>query len=336
MLENIKNCYIIAEIGGNFKTYEEAVSLVNAAEDCGVNCVKLQTYQAKTLASKNVFFDMENTGKISQYEYFKKYELSIELQKRIFNYIDSVRLDWFSTPSHQNDVDMLISLGIKAFKIGSDDVTNTGFLKYVAKHKLPVVLSTGMCTLDEIKEAVDVILSQGNRNIALLHTVSAYPTYSEFVNLNVLNTLKKEFPGFLIGFSDHTLSPLASIAAAAMGAKIIEKHFTLDKNLEGPDHRLSATPEEMKYIVQSIREIEKMFGSGIKEPVGPERNNLIYNRKSIVMSKRIKKGEKITEACICIKKPGNGIAPKHFEEVIGKVANRDIGEDEVLNWKDIA
>ncbi len=184
MLKNIKNCYIIAEIGGNFRTFKEAVALVDAAKESGVDCVKLQTFQADTLASKSAYFDMENTGKIAQYEYFKQNELSIELQKRTFNYIDSTGLDWLSTPSHQNDVDALISSGAKAFKIGSDDVTNPDFLKYVAKLHLPVILSTGMCTLDEIKEAVEVISGQGNNDLALLHTVSVYPTYPEFVNLN--------------------------------------------------------------------------------------------------------------------------------------------------------
>ncbi|MCX6765126.1 MAG: N-acetylneuraminate synthase family protein, partial [Candidatus Nealsonbacteria bacterium] len=223
MLDDLKRCYVIAEIGGNFTDYSEAVALIDAAKSAGVDCVKLQTYKAGTISCRSAYFDMENTGKTSQYEYFKKYEISKELHKKIFDYADSKGLDWFSTPSHESDVDMLLTLGIKAFKIGADDATNIPLIKYIAGKGLPVAVSTGMCTLEEVREMINAITEEGNKKIIILHTVSAYPTCPEHVNLNVIKTLQAEFPGFPIGFSDHTMSILASISAVAMGASVIER-----------------------------------------------------------------------------------------------------------------
>ncbi len=327
--------YIIAEIGGNFTAYEEAVKLIDAAKAAGVDCIKLQTYRAETLASKKALFDMENTGKISQYDFFKKYELSKEVHKKIFNYAKKKGLDWFSTPAHKTDVDMLESLGVKAYKIGADDAVNAPLLRYVARKKLPVFLSTGMCTMKEIKESVSAILKEENKKIVLFHTVSGYPTYAEFVNLNAIKTLQKEFPNFPIGFSDHTLSPLACIAAVVAGAKVLERHFTLDKNAEGPDHMLSSTPQEMKYIVQSVRTIEKMMGDGIKRPLGPEVKNLINNRKSIIAIKDIGRGEIFSEDNISVKRPGTGLEPKYFEQSIGKKCTRNVEKDDLIYRNDI-
>jgi len=336
LFSKINRCYIVAEIGGNFNNYDQAVSLINASQEAGVDCVKLQTFTAEHIVNKKAMFDMEITGKISQYEYFKKHEISKELFQQVVSYLESKAMDWFSTPSHQTDVDTLLSLNVKAIKIGADDANNLPFLKYVAQTKLPVVLSTGMCTFEEVKEAINTILQQGNEKIVIMHTVSGYPTYPEDVNLNILSTYKREFPEFLVGFSDHTLTPLASIAAAAMGADVIEKHFTLDKNAEGPDHIISSNPQEMKYIVDSIREIEKMKGSGIKKPFGPEVQNRVNNRKSVIAIKAIKKGDIVTRDHIDIKRPGYGIAPKYFDQVVGRRANRDLQPDDVLNWSDIS
>ncbi len=334
-LNNKERCYIIAEIGGNFITYEEALKLIDSAHYAGVDCVKLQTYTAETISSKGAFFDMEGTGKISQYEYFKKYELSEELHRKIFDYIGQLGMDWFSTPSHQDDVDLLIKLGVQAIKIGADDANNLPFLRYIARTGLFTVLSTGMSTLEEIKEAVNVFLEEGNSTLAILHTVSGYPTHPHEVNLNVINTFKNNFPEFHIGFSDHTLTPITCIAAATMGASIVERHFTLDKNAEGPDHIISSTPDEMKYIVDSIRTIEKMKGSGIKMPFGSELKNRLNNRKSIVAKKDINKGELLNVDNLCVKRPGTGIQPKYLEQIIGKSVKTTLKEDDVLNWNDL-
>lgn len=328
--------YVIAEIGGNFTTYEQAVELVDAARYAGVDCVKLQTFKAETISSEGAFFDMESTGKISQFEYFKKYELSKELHEKIFDYIDSKGMDWFSTPSHITDVDMLRSLNVSAYKIGADDAVNIPLLRYVARTGKPVFLSTGMCTLEEIRESVNVIQEEGNSQIVIFHTVSGYPTHAKDVNLNVLKTLMNEFPGVPIGFSDHSLSPLACIAAASIGAKVLERHFTLDKTAEGPDHMLSSTPEEMKYLVESVRAIETMMGSYDKVPFGPEIQNRINNRKSIVAIKDIAAGEALSAKNIDIKRPGSGIPPKHFLEIQGKTAKRKIARDEILSWSDFS
>lgn len=331
-----KQTYVIAEIGGNFSTYGEAKELVDAAKDAGVDCIKLQTYRAATLATRTSMFDMENTGKIPQYEFFKKHELSEELHRMVFDYAQNKGLDWFSTPAHQTDADMLENLGVKAFKIGADDAVNIPLLKYIGEKGLPIFLSTGMCTLEEVKTSVSAILDTGNDKIVILHAVSGYPTYPEHVNLNAIKTLQSEFPVFPIGFSDHTLSALASICAVAMGAKVIERHFTLDKNATGPDHMLSSDPKEMKYFVESIRTVEKMFGSGVKAPIGPEIKNILNNRKSIVTIGGIKKGEFFNSDNISVKRPGSGIPPKFFEEIIGRKASRDIKEDTLISWEDIS
>ena len=328
-------CYIIAEIGGNFLHYEEAVALIDSAVYSGVDCVKMQTFRADTISTRSAYFDMESTGKISQYDYFKKYEISEELHRKVFAYATEKGLDWFSTPSHPEDADMLERLGMRAFKLGADDATNIPFLRYVARKRLPMLISSGMCTMQEVRAAVDAILSEGNDKIVIFHTVSAYPCYSEYVNLNVILSLQKEFPDLFIGYSDHTLTTTAAIAAASMGAAVVERHFTLDKYAEGPDHRISSTPEEMKYIVDTIREIEIMRGTGLKRPVGPEVLNRINNRKSITAIKGIKKGAIITCENVDVKRPGTGISPQYMEQIIGRRATKDIAIDELVLWSDI-
>lgn len=337
MLDKLKDktCYFIAEIGGNFTTYEEAVKLIDGAHYAGVDAVKIQTFKAETICSKDAYFDMEYTGKISQFEYFKKYEIDKELHSRIFNYAQNKGLDWFSTPSHQDDVDMLSSLGVKCYKVGADDATNVPFLKYMAKTNLPIILSTGMCTINEVDEAVSAIEEEGNNKIIILHTVSGYPTHPENINLNVLITLKQKYPHYCIGFSDHSLNTLAALAAATMGANVIERHFTLDKNGDGPDHKLSSTPDEMKELIDNVRLIETMKGSFIKMPFGPEILNRVNNRKSIVAIKNIKKGELLSPENISVKRPGIGIQPKDIQQILGKSAKINIDEDILISWKDV-
>ncbi len=338
MLKNLKNdrCYIIAEIGGNFTTFEEAKKLVDLAYKAGVDAVKLQTYKADTLVTKAAKFDLDNVGEMNQYELFQKYQIDFELHRKVFEYINQKGLDWFSTPAHKTDVDMLEGLGVSAHKLGADDATNLPLIRYVATKNKPILLSSGMCTLDEVKDMVNACLEVGNDKIILFHTVSNYPTYPEQVNLKAMQMLKKEFPYLKVGFSDHTIGTTASFAAACMGAEVVEKHFTYDKNAQGPDHQLSANPQEMKEIVDKIREFELMRGTGAKRPVGKEITNRGKNRKSIVAIKTIKKGELFTLENIDIKRPGHGIAPKYFEEILGKVAKKDINEDEVLQWSNIS
>lgn len=337
MFGNLKKnkTYIIAEIGGNFTNFDQAKIIIDHAKNCGVDAIKLQTYEADTITSKKANFDMKNTGYISQYEIFKKYQIDYKLHKTIFDYIDKLKLDWFSTPSHRKDVDMLESLNVKAYKIGSDDAVNFPFLKYVAKTGKPLILSTGMCTLNDVRQAVDVILSTGNEKLILLHAITSYPTTEDNVNLKAIQTLIREFPEVPIGYSDHTLSPIASLCSVAMGAKVLERHFTHDKNAIGPDHQLSSDPKEMKWIVDSIRSFEKMRGSGIKKPAKSEAINRINNRKSIVITKDINFGDKLSIHNIDIKRPGSGIEPKYFDLLIGKDVKHSLKKEDILKWKDI-
>lgn len=327
--------YIVAEIGGNFTDYDTAKLLIDQAKESGADAVKLQTYQARTLASKKAMFDMENTGVESQEEYFKKYELDETLHIQIFDYAKKVGIDIFSTPSHITDVNMLERIGVDVYKIGADDLTNIPFLQKVARLNKPIMLSTGMGTLQEVRDAVNAIVEEGNDKISIMHVVSLYPTAAQYVNLNVIKTLKKEFPEYAIGYSDHTLGVDSCLFAAVLGAEIIEKHFTYDKKAEGPDHMLSATKEELKYLVDKIRLYEMMCGTGIKMPVGDEVKNKKNNRKSLIVTKKIAEGELLTEENVDIMRPGTGIAPKHLELVLGKRASHNLEEDRILQWSDL-
>lgn len=328
-------CYVIAEIGGNFTTFDQAQSLIDVAAGCGVDAVKLQTYRADTVASRSAIFDMQNTGVVSQHDLFKRYEIDEALHRDIFTYAESKRLDWFSTPSHETDVDLLERLGVGAHKIGSDDAVNVPFLRYVARTGKPIILSTGMCTLEEVRESVAAILDEGNDKLILLHAITSYPTHPPHVNLAAMQTLMREFPKFDIGYSDHTLSPVACLCAAAMGARVLEKHFTWDKAAEGPDHMLSADPAEMKWLVDAVRTFEVMRGDGIKRPAAGEQTTRINNRKSVVLTRSIRAGERLQRADLALKRPGTGIGPRDLEQTIGRVARVDLQEDAVLTWEDL-
>jgi len=328
-------CYIIAEIGGNFTELSDARRLIDEAAAAGADAVKLQTYRAQTLSSKKAIFDMENTGVTSQFELFQKYEINEDLHREIFDYAGSKGLDWFSTPSHSTDADMLERLGVGVFKVGSDDAYNIPFLRDLARRGKPVMMSTGMCTLEEVKESVAAILESGNKQIMLLHAITSYPTHPDSVNLRAMQTLAVTFPGLDVGYSDHTLNSLACISAVAMGARIIEKHFTWDKNAEGPDHMLSADPAEMTELVKSIRLVEQMLGDGVKQPAPGEAKTRRNNRKSIVLEKGIGAGETLTAAHLAIKRPGTGIAPKHLDTLIGRTTRRALTAEEVLSWDDL-
>ena len=334
MFREKKRVYIVAEIGGNFTDYDTATLLIDQAKESGADAVKLQTYKANTVASKQAMFDMENTGIIRQTEYFKKFELDMEMHEKVYAYARKMGLDIFSTPSHMSDVDMLEKLGTNVYKIGADDVTNIPFLKGVARLGKTIMLSTGMSTLEEVREAVNAILEEGNEDIVIMHVVSLYPTAPQYVNLEAIRTLQREFPQFTVGYSDHTLGIDSCIFAAVMGARVIEKHFTYDKQAEGPDHMLSATMDEMKTLVEKIRLYEEMRGHGVKMPMGDELKNRKNNRKSIVCVHGVKKGEVLTADNIDIKRPGFGIQPKYKNMLIGKKAVRDIEADMLIQWAD--
>lgn len=328
-------CYIIAEIGGNFTNYDQAKCLIDAAVECGVDAVKLQTYRAETIASRNAIFDMENTGVTSQFELFRQYEISEELHASVFAYAVDRGLDAFSTPSHESDLALLERLGVGAHKIGSDDAVNLPFLRNVARTGKPILLSTGMCTLEEVRESVHTILAEGNEKLILLHAVTSYPTHPENVNLCAMQALMAEFPQLDVGYSDHTLTPVACLCAVAMGARVIERHFTCDKQADGPDHRLSADPSEMKWLVEAVRSFEVMRGSGIKRPADSEKITRRNNRKSLIVARDLKAGTRLRTDDVAIKRPGTGIPPKFRDQVLGRALSRDMEQDDVLAWEDL-
>lgn len=328
-------CYVIAEIGGNFTTLEQARRLIDEAAGSGADAVKLQTYRAETLSSKAAIFDMENTGVTSQFNLFRKYEIGAALHDEVFAYAEQKGLDWFSSPSHQSDVDVLEKCGVGVHKIGSDDAVNLPFLRYVARTGKPMILSTGMCTLDEVRESVQAIQAEGNKKLVLLHAITSYPTHPANVNLRAMQTLKDAFPDLDVGYSDHTLSPVACLCAVAMGARVIERHFTYDKKADGPDHMLSADPQEMKWLVDAIRAFEVMRGSGIKQPADSEENTRRNNRKSVVLERALTAGEAIAMEDIAVKRPGYGIQPEFYETLAGRKVKRDLAQDAVLGWDDL-
>ncbi len=325
-------CYVIAEIGGNFVTFEEGARLIDAAKRAGADAVKLQTYRADTLSSKKAMFDMENTGVTSQYELFRRYELSEEMHRQIFAYAREQGICCFSTPSHESDVELLERFDVPAHKIGSDDAWSLPFLRIVARTRRPIILSTGMCTLSEVRESVDTILGEGNDQLVVLHCVTNYPCHPENVNLRAMQTMAREL-GVPVGFSDHTIGIAVPTAAAALGAVAIEKHFTLDKNAEGPDHMLSLDPEELATLVSNIRAIEAAMGDGVKRPARSEAVTRRNNRKSVVATCDIPRGATIAADMVAIKRPGLGIPPKYLDEVIGRTARVDIPAEEALTWE---
>lgn len=327
--------FIIAEIGGNFSTFEQGRKLVDSAISCGANAVKIQTFKAENYVSKFATFTMPNVGgKKKQLEIIKKLELDYKIQKKMFDYCKKKKIIFFSTPSHKTDVDFLEGIGNKIYKIGSDDLTNIPLMKYVAKLQKPTIISTGMSNFEEVYDVVKIFRREKNRQLAILHCVSMYPHEPKFANLNVIQMMKKKF-GLPIGWSDHTLGIETSVTAATMGANIVEKHFTLNKKAKGPDHAISADPIDLEKMVQNIRLMEKMRGNGLKSPAYCELGNRKNVRKSVVALKNIKKGTKITRNLLEIKRPGFGIPPNRIEEIIGKKTRKMIKMDMPIKYTDL-
>lgn len=327
--------YVIAEIGGNFETVAQGVRLIDLAAQAGADAVKFQTFRADTLTSRKAMFDMENTGKISQYDHFKKYELSAQAHVALFAHAASKGLFSFSTPSHPTDADMLEGLKTQAYKIGSDDAVNIPFLRHVARKGKPVLLSTGMCTLEEVQRSVEAIEKEGNREIILFHCVTSYPAHPESLNLRAIAAMQECFD-YPVGYSDHALGIDACYAAAVLGAPILEFHFTHDKKADGPDHRLSKDLAETAELVRKLKELPLILGDGVKAPVAAEEATRRNNRKSLVLIRDVKSGEKITAQNVEPKRPGYGIACADYDKVLGKVAVRNLSADEVLQWEDLA
>ena len=324
-------CYFIAEIGNLFKNFDEAKRLIDAAKEIGINAVKFQTWDIETFTTKNNFFEFEATGHVSQYELHKELEISSDLQHQVVDYAKKNNVTIFSAPSHMKDIELMEELDVPIYKIGSDLACHIPLLKEVAKLGKPIILSTGMCTLEEVRNSVDAILSTGNDQLAILHCVADYPTKPEETNLSAISTLKKEFD-FPVGLSDHNIDPVIAIGAAAMGANLIEKHFRDSRNSSSPDDIVALDKDGFGKMIESVRLLEMARGNGQKTPTKSEKVNLLTNRVSIVSMAEIKAGQTITEDLIDIRRPGTGIQPIHFEDVIGKKAKIDISKEEPLTF----
>ena len=326
---------IIAEAGVNHNgSLELARQLVDVAADAGVDYVKFQTFKAEKLVNKEAqqaAYQKENTGlEESQFEMLKKLELSHENHHALIEHCQLKGVKFLSTAF---DLDSITFLKDKLdfYKIPSGEITNLPYLEKVAQLNLPIVMSTGMANMKEVKEALKTLVTNGidKKKVTILHCNTEYPTPMKDVNLLAMKTIEKEL-GVNIGYSDHTLGIEIPIAAVAMGATIIEKHFTLDKNMEGPDHKASLEPHELKAMVVGIRNVEKAMGNGIKTPSESEKKNINLARKSIVALTTIKKGDLLSEQNITVKRPGTGISPMKWYEVIGKKAKRDYDIDELI------
>lgn len=330
--------FIIAEAGVNHNgDIETAKRLVNVAFEAGVDAVKFQTFKAEKLVTKNAEkakYQMNNIDSGNQFDMLKKLELSFENHMILKEYCEEKGIMFISTPFDFESVDLLEKLNVPLYKISSGDLTNIPLLKYIAKLNKPMIISTGMANLAEVERAIEAIKETNNDKISLLHCTSNYPTCYEDVNLKAMNTLASAFK-LPTGYSDHTVGIEISVAAVAMGAKIIEKHFTLDKEMEGPDHKASLNPQELKEMVVSIRNIEKAFGDGIKRCNRNEENTKKVARKSIVASRNISKDEIISYENITFKRPENGLSPVLVDKIIGKRAICNINVDQCITFNDI-
>lgn len=332
--------WIVAEIGCNHNGSEEmAKKMVGEAKNCGVDAVKFQTFKASDLISmyapKAEYQKVATGEKESQLEMTEKLELSGDVFIRLRDYARNLGLEVFSTPFDFGAIEFLISNRQTIWKIPSGEITNLPYIEKIGAIKCKdkqIILSTGMATITEIKNCVDVLEKKGTTKdqITILQCNTEYPTPDRDINLLAINDLKKKFPQYKVGFSDHSTGYVAAVAAVTIGITMIEKHFTLDKNLPGPDHKASATPNEMKELVHNVRRAETMLGSDKKVVSESERKNKIIARKSIVAKTCIKKGEHFSEENITCKRPGNGINPMEWYNIIGKVADKDFEYDELI------
>lgn len=330
----MKKVFIIAEAGDNHNgKFDLALQLVDKAVEAGADCVKFQTFVTEemmsTTAQKADYQKEQTDNDENQFDMVKKLELTFDDFRKIKAYCEEKGIMFLSTPFDTLSVDFLESMEIPFWKIPSGEINNLPYLIKIAKTGKDVILSTGMSTVEEIGEAINILKEHGAGKITLLHCNTEYPTPFEDVNLLAMNALKEQFQ-VEVGYSDHTLGIEVAIAAVAMGASVIEKHFTLDKTMEGPDHQASLEPEELKIMIQSIRNIEKSLGDGKKKPSDSEKKNIIIARKSIVARRAIAEGEVFAEENLAIKRPGDGMSPMHWFDVIGKTATKNYEKDEQI------
>lgn len=332
-------CFIVAEAGINHNgDLNIAKKMVNAAKECGADAIKFQTFKTEEFISDpKKMYSYKTHGKIikeSMYGMFKRYELSANDYRVISDYCRKMGMIFFSTPQNVSDLKMLLDIGVSVIKVGSDDLTNLPLLEAYSKQRLPIIISTGMSYLSEVEDAVGVI-GKYNKKLAILHCVSSYPTKTEEINLSRINTLKSRFPDAIIGFSDHSAGITACIGAVVFGIKILEKHFTLDRNMKGPDHLFSMDPKELGDLVREVRNIEKAIG---KSEIAPSKNEMKMRklcRRSLVAARGIAKGEVLKAKDLFAKRPGTGILPKDIHLVIGKKTKNAIKRDSSIDLEDL-
>lgn len=334
--------YIIAEIGSNHNgDMELAKKMIDKAKECGADCVKFQSWTKDTIFSKKTYEDnyflkddYRNRTDYTLEEIVDKYHINDQQHRELKEYCDEIGIEFNSTPFSKHEVDLLVDeLKVPFIKIASMDLNNIPFLKYVAQKKKPVVISTGLCNLSDVNDAIECLKNNGCEDIILLHCVSIYPPSDEQVNLNNIDMLRSTF-NLPIGYSDHTLGTVAPVMSIAKGVCIIEKHFTLDKNMVGWDHKISADPKELRVICDAAKIGYKMLGTYTKVVHEDEERRNAFQR-SIVAARPIQAGQVITEEDIDYKRPGTGIPPKYYEFLLGKTAKRDISYDEIINYADI-
>ncbi|MFZ3122399.1 MAG: N-acetylneuraminate synthase [Thermodesulfovibrionales bacterium] len=328
--------FIIAEAGVNHNgSIDIAKKLIDVAAETGADAVKFQTFKAENMvsrfAAKAEYQKKTTDADESQFDMIKRLELNEDAHKELMGYCRDKGIIFLSTPFDLESIDLLNNLGIEIFKIPSGEITNLPYLRKIGRLKKKVILSTGMADLEEIGNAINVLTGYGTRkdDITVLHCNTEYPTPFEDVNLVAMLTIRDAFK-VKVGYSDHTPGIEAPVAAVALGATVIEKHFTLDKNMKGPDHKASLDPDELKAMIRTIRNIEKALGDGVKKPSTSELRNKPVVRKSIVAAKEIKKGETFTEDNITVKRPGTGISPMEWDSVIGNKAVRAFEEDDLI------
>lgn len=336
--------FIIAEAGVNHNgSLDTALAMVDAAVQAGADAVKFQAFKAERLVTgtaSKAGYQIENTGASeSQADMLKRLELSPEMHRELFSYCSEKNIIFMSTPFDEESADMLDHLGMDIFKVPSGEITNKDLLQHIAAKGREIILSTGMSFLEEVGKAVSWINDawsdlEKKPQLTLLHCVSSYPADVEDSNLLAMKTMEEAF-GFPVGYSDHTLGIEVAVAVVAMGAKVIEKHFTLDRNMDGPDHKASLEPDELRSMVTAIRNIEKAIGDGVKRPVKNEENTREVARKSLVARKEIKSGNTISPDDIEIKRPGTGILPEFKDKVVGMKTISDIAADSIIRWEDI-
>ena len=329
-----KHVYIIAEAGVNHNgRLDLALQLCDAAKEAGVDAIKFQTWKTELIISKNTEmadYQKKNLGNDdSQYDMLKKLELSYDNFRLIKDYCDNIGIQFLSTADETESLDFLCELGMPFIKLGSGEITNIPYLRYCAKQNMPLIISTGMCNLSDVATAFDVLTEAGAKDITLLHCTTNYPCPMDEVNLRAMQTMKDAFK-CKVGYSEHTMGTEIPIAAVAMGADIIEKHFTLDRNMEGPDHKASLEPNELKDMVLKIRNVEMALGDGVKRPNASEKSISKVILKSIVAKRPISQGDVLTEDMLAVKRTSYGIQAKYWDMVVGTTAVKNYIIDEPI------